>query len=309
MGYLLFPEKFTGFGKRTVLRLRTGNVCRLLISVESGDRIRIEDVYEIVIPVSEDDVYTSWHNDHIGCLPDRESGRENDHCPDSMPGVGNGPETFRKRQCGAKSESVFYKPGIFCSSAFQFNHMSDNTLPKRIIETERLFLRELTEADLPGLCRILQDEDATRFYDRAFTEEEIGQWLDIQVRNYRKLGFGIWAAVQKKSGEMIGHAGISVRHHDDEVIYEIGYMFEKEFWGNGYATEAAIACRKVAFDVFGLEKVCSIIRFDNMASRAVARKNGMKIAEMIYRMTAGKVVPHYIYSIANPVNDAKRPIE
>ena len=80
------------------------------------------------------------------------------------------------------------------------------------------------------------------------------------------------------------------------MIYEIGYMFEKEFWGNGYATEAAIACRKVAFDVFGLEKVCSIIRFDNMASRAVARKNGMKIAEMIYRMTAGKVVPHYIYS-------------
>ena len=187
--------------------------------------------------------------------------------------------------------------------------MLDNTSPKCIIETERLFLRELTEADLPGLCRILQDKDATRFYDRAFTEEEIGQWLDIQVRNYRKLGFGIWAAVQKKSGEMIGHAGISVCHHDDEVIYEIGYMFEKEFWGNGYATEAAIACRKVAFDVFGLEKVCSIIRFDNMASRAVARKNGMKIAEMIYRMTAGKVVPHYIYSIANPVNDAKRPIE
>ncbi len=180
--------------------------------------------------------------------------------------------------------------------------MSDDISPKRITETERLFLRELGEADLPGLLRILQDKDATRFYDRAFTEEEIGQWLEIQLQNYRKLGFGIWAVVQKASGEMIGHAGISVRHHDGEVMYEIGYMLEKAFWGKGYATEAAIACRKVAFDVFGLEKVCSIIRFDNMASRAVARKNNMKIAEMIYRMTAGKIVPHYIYSITNPGN-------
>lgn len=66
MRYLVFPEKLTGFGKRTVLRLRTGNVCRPLISVQAGDRIRMEDVCEIVIPVSEDDVYTSWHNDHIG---------------------------------------------------------------------------------------------------------------------------------------------------------------------------------------------------------------------------------------------------
>lgn len=183
---------------------------------------------------------------------------------------------------------------------FQFSYMSDTISPKCIIETERLVLRELSEADFPGVSRVFQDREATRFYDRVFTEEEIRQWFDIQFRSYREQGFGIWAVVQKISGKMIGHAGISVRHHDGSVIYEIGYMFEKEYWGNGYATEAAMACRDMAFDVFGLERVCSIIRFNNMASRAVARKNGMRIAEMIYRVTAGKVVPHYIYSMTNP---------
>lgn len=177
--------------------------------------------------------------------------------------------------------------------------------PKIIAETERLLLRELTEADYPGLCRVLQDKEATYHYGRVFTSEEIWEWLDGQLRNYGRDGFGIWAAVLKESGEMIGHAGISVRRFSDEVVYEIGYMFEKAFWGKGYATEAAIACRELAFGVYGLKSVCSIIRTDNMASRAVARKNGMRIRETVYRMMGGKAVPHYMYRITNPDRKTK----
>ena len=178
--------------------------------------------------------------------------------------------------------------------------MTEKTSPKTIAETERLLLRELTPDDFPGLCRALQDEVVTRAYERTFTDREIGFWLEGQYRNYRDEGFGMWAVVLKASGDMIGHAGISITRQDDVEIHEIGYMFEKAFWGKGYATEAAIACRKVAFEVLGLEKVYSVIRTDNMASRAVARKNGMRITETIYRLTMGKAIPHYVYSIANP---------
>lgn len=177
--------------------------------------------------------------------------------------------------------------------------------PKIIAETERLFLRELTDADYPGLCRVFQDKEVTYYYDKTFTNEEIRVWLGWQLRNYDRDGFGIWAVVLKESGEMIGHSGISVRQFSDEVVYEIGYMFEKAFWGRGYATEAAIACRELAFGVYGFDRVCSIIRTDNMASRAVARKNGMQIKETVYRMMDGKALPHYMYSIDNPSKKLK----
>ncbi len=187
----------------------------------------------------------------------------------------------------------------------ELNHMTEKTPPKTIAETGRLLLRELTADDFPALCRALQDEDVTRVYGRTFTDREIRFWLEGQFRSYREEGFGTWAVVLKESGEMIGHAGIFISQHGDEEIHEIGYLFEKACWGKGYATEAAVACRKVAFDVLGLEKVYSIIRTDNMASRAVARKNGMRITETVYRLTMGKAIPHYVYCVVNPERKAE----
>ncbi|EEO27401.2 hypothetical protein OFAG_00554 [Oxalobacter formigenes HOxBLS] len=184
--------------------------------------------------------------------------------------------------------------------------MTEKNSPKTVAETGRLLLRELTADDFPGLCRALQDEVVTKVYERTFTDREIRFWLEGQFRNYRDEGFGMWAVVLKESGEMIGHAGIFVSRHGDDEIHEIGYLFEKAYWGNGYATEAVLACRKVAFDILGLEKVYSIIRADNMASRAVARKNGMRVVETVYRLTMGKAIPHYVYRIANPERKTER---
>ena len=169
-----------------------------------------------------------------------------------------------------------------------------------IAETERLLLRELVDDDFPGLCRSFQDEEVTYAYERVFTDREIGLWLKRQFRCYATSGFGIWAVDLKETGKMIGHAGIFMQEYGDEELAEIGYMFEKAFWRRGFATEAAIACRDHAFQVLGLDTVYSVIRVDNLASRSVARRSGMRIAGTAYRSVAGRMMTHYMYSIKKP---------
>lgn len=178
--------------------------------------------------------------------------------------------------------------------------MTEKTENKVIAETERLVLRELNDDDFPGLCHVLQDEEVTYAYGRIFTDREIRFWLDGQYRHYRDNGYGMWAVVLKETGKMIGHAGICWQCYGDEDVPEIGYMFEKAVWGKGYATEAAMACRDYAFQTLKMKRVYSVIWTDNMASRSVARKNGMRITETVYKPVNGQMLPHYMYSVKNP---------
>lgn len=178
--------------------------------------------------------------------------------------------------------------------------MTEKNVPRIIAETERLLLRELVNDDFPGLCRVLQDAEVTYAYERVFSDKEIGSWLKRQFQCYREDGFGMWAVVLRETGKMIGHAGISMQVYGDEALPEIGYMFEKTFWHQGFATEAVIACRDYAFARLGMETVYSVIRADNTSSRAVARRNGMKITGTAFRSVMGRMVTHYIYSIRKP---------
>jgi RimJ/RimL family protein N-acetyltransferase len=66
---------------------------------------------------------------------------------------------------------------------------------------------------------------------------------------------------------------------------------------NGYATEAAIACRQYAFEVLGYEEVFSLVRDDNIASMNVAIRNGMTIRGRFTRQYRGVDVPHLIFSV------------
>lgn len=59
-----------------------------------------------------------------------------------------------------------------------------------IIETKRLYLREMTVFDLPYLSAILQDKDVMYAYEHAFSDEEVHQWLQKQQLRYKKDGFG-----------------------------------------------------------------------------------------------------------------------
>ena len=166
---------------------------------------------------------------------------------------------------------------------------------KTILETPRLLLREMTTSDLPAICRVLQDEKTMYAYERAFSDEEAQAWLNNQLRRYREDGFGLWAVVLKESGEIIGQCGITLQDVNGEWIPEVGYLFERAYWHQGFATEAAIACKEYAFSVLGLDTVYSIIRDNNIASQNVAKRNGMTVCGRIVKHYYGMDMPHLVY--------------
>ena len=123
-----------------------------------------------------------------------------------------------------------------------------------ILETERLYLREMNQFDFESLCKILQDKDTMYAYEGAFSDEE------------------------------------------DEVL-EIGYLFERSHWHNGYAAEAAKACRQYAFETLNAAEVSSIIRDTNIASQNVVIRNGMTMTDTWIKHYRGVDIPHYRYVV------------
>ena len=166
-----------------------------------------------------------------------------------------------------------------------------------ILETPRLYLRKMNETDLPDLAEILQDEIAMTAYEHAFSDEEVRQWLDKQLLRYRENGFGLWAVVLKSTGEMVGQCGITMQPLHDKMVPEIGYLFKRKHWHNGYAAEAAIACRGYAFETLGIDEICSIIRDTNTASINVAKRNGMQPVDRFVKHYYGVDMPHVVYSV------------
>ena len=164
---------------------------------------------------------------------------------------------------------------------------------KVICETERLYLRELNQNDFGALCRIMQDAETMYAYEGAFSDEEAQNWLNRQLSRYRENGFGLWAVVLKETDEMIGQCGLTIQPWKNEEVLEIGYLFQRKFWHNGYATEAAAACKKYAFEVLKADEVCSIIRDTNLPSQRVAERNGMTKTDEWTKHYRGVDMPHF----------------
>lgn len=166
-----------------------------------------------------------------------------------------------------------------------------------ILETERLYLRRMKQSDYKSLCRILQDKETMYAYEGAFSDSEVQEWLDRQIFRYQKWKFGLWAVILKETNEMIGQCGLTMQPWKDREVLEIGYLFERSCWHKGYATEAAKACKKYAFERLRADEVCSIIRDTNIASQNVAIRNGMTMADTWVKHYRGVDMPHYRYVV------------
>ena len=167
------------------------------------------------------------------------------------------------------------------------------------LETSRLFLREMTPEDWDDLCEILQDPEVMYAYEHAFSDEEVSDWLNRQLSRYEEYGhrFGLYAVVLKETGEMIGQTGLTLQECDGEQMLEVGYLFKKRYWHQGYAIEAASACKKYAFEILNQPEVVSIIRDNNFPSQNVAKRNGMKPVKTFVKHYYGVDMPHILYCV------------
>ncbi|MEO1148344.1 MAG: GNAT family N-acetyltransferase [Cyanobacteria bacterium J06638_22] len=148
-----------------------------------------------------------------------------------------------------------------------------------VLETERLLLREMGLQNIDALLATFADAEAMRFYPKPFDREMMKAWVEWNMQGYADRGFGLWAIVLKKNGEVIGDCGLVVQQIEGVDEVEIGYHVRRDLWGQGFATEAAQACREYGFHQLGRDRLISLIHPENLASRRVAEKNGMVLVK------------------------------
>lgn len=98
-----------------------------------------------------------------------------------------------------------------------------------MIETGRLLLREFRLEDFDDLFKILSDPETMQHYPKPFDEERTKRWIEWNLENYQKYGFGLWAVVLKETNEFIGDCGITMQIIDGESLPEIGYHINKKY--------------------------------------------------------------------------------
>jgi RimJ/RimL family protein N-acetyltransferase len=161
------------------------------------------------------------------------------------------------------------------------------------LETTRLWMRQMTNDDITGLLTVFGDVEAMRFYSAAFGRQQMQEWVNWNQRNYINCGYGLWALLLRNTGELIGDCGLVNQEVDGVLEIEIGYHVRRDLWGQGLATEAALACRDYGFNVLDHRRLISLIHPQNIASRRVAEKVGMRL----HRKALWKDKPTCIYAI------------
>ena len=145
-----------------------------------------------------------------------------------------------------------------------------------IIETERLYLREMTENDFEALNKVLADSEIMRHYPYAFDENRVRSWIARNMERYRIFGFGLWAVCLKETGEMIGDCGLTMQLINGDIKPEIGYHIRSDKQRSGFAKEAAIAVRDWTFNNTLFNVVYSYMKHTNEPSAKTAISYGCR---------------------------------
>jgi ribosomal-protein-alanine N-acetyltransferase len=143
------------------------------------------------------------------------------------------------------------------------------------IETERLLLRPFARDDLDEFASINADADVMRYIGdgKTQTRAQTEMRLNAILEHWAQHGFGLWAVVDRASNTLVGFCGL--QYLDNTAEIEIGYRLAKQFWGMGFATEAAAATLRYAFEVLGLDRIVAVVQPENFASQSVIEKIGL----------------------------------
>lgn len=150
---------------------------------------------------------------------------------------------------------------------------------KNSIETERLLLRPLLAEDADGMFALDSDPEVHRFLGNQpiQSKEEAVSVIAFVQEQYESLGIGRWAVLEKSSGEFLGWSGlkkITEPFLGMPFYYDLGYRFRTQYWGKGFATEAAKAWVNEGFHTLQLPALFASTHLENHASAGVLMKCG-----------------------------------
>ena len=151
-------------------------------------------------------------------------------------------------------------------------------------ETERLKFRLLTTDDFDAWVPLFEANDVAKFLemDPKLSPRELCQkWFEKSFhRQENDLG-GMNVLIDKATNQLVGQCGLLIQTVENTERLEIGYAILPQYWGKGYASEAAAKCKNFAFENNLTESLISQVHVDNMASEKVALKNGMTLEKNI----------------------------
>lgn len=146
------------------------------------------------------------------------------------------------------------------------------------LATARLWLRRWRDADREPFARMNADPEVMRHFPALLTRAESDPLVDKFETHFETFGYGIWALEIPGVTSFAGFVGL--KHVDFDAAFvpavEIGWRMRRDFWGQGYATEAAETVLAHAHDELFIDEIVSFTTRDNLRSRAVMERIGME---------------------------------
>ena len=168
------------------------------------------------------------------------------------------------------------------------------------LSTNRLLMRRWLESDREPFAALNGDSETMRFFPETMDRAASDALIDRIESRFEEHGYGLWALEITDTGEFIGFAGLSPMPDGTPGAsgLEVGWRLARHAWHHGYATEAATAALRVAFEGLGLGGIWSMTSLLNEPSMAVMRRIGMREAARFEhpRVPEGHVLrPHVAY--------------
>lgn len=160
------------------------------------------------------------------------------------------------------------------------------------LETNRLILREIHSADTKPIFNCwMQDENVSRYmwWKASSDINEAKKFVEFELENLENNKWNRWIIVLKNTNEIIGTC--LVFFNDDERHWDISYNLGKEFWGNGYMTEAMNTVMDYAVAVMKIKEIHTTCAVENGASSHVLQKLGFQFVKKVpYECNGGDII-------------------
>jgi ribosomal-protein-alanine N-acetyltransferase len=171
-----------------------------------------------------------------------------------------------------------------------------NMFYPQLLQTKRLFLTELRETDLPELTNLHENSIVRKYLGGAVGSEKTKKSL-LQLLDSADLQFQ-WGVRLTPDGSLIGNVILSP-HHDGEE-WEISYLFNPKFWGQGFAQESVTEVVNHAFKQLGFSRLLAETQSANRASCNLLEKLGFNLVKEIERFNAKQAIYEVNSSTLNP---------
>ena len=174
-----------------------------------------------------------------------------------------------------------------------------------ITQTKRLIIRDYCESDFDAFAEMNADPQVVRYFPKPFARQESRDAFDKIRQRIAESGLGFYALESRQDSQFVGFSGLSSPEFPADFMpcVEAGWRLRTKYWGQGLATEAALACLDYGWSCFELEKIHSFAPAVNLPSISVMKKIGMSFVKTFQHprlLKFPELVDCVLYSVQNP---------